>query len=380
MSALSGVRVVEFAGLAPVPYCGMLLADLGADVVRIDRSPTHFRNSDSRPADPLSRGKRSIGVDLKHPGGVAAVLTLLDTADALVEPFRPGVMERLGLGPDVVLSRNPRLVYARLTGWGQDGPYARMAGHDIDYIALGGALGAIGRRGKRPVPPVNLVGDFAGGGLWCAFGIVAALYERTASGQGQVLDAAMVDGTASLMAMLFGMHRSGLWSTEHGTNLLDTGAPFYDTYRCADGRFVAVGAIEPQFYAALLGGLGLDPAELPDQMDRDRWDETRAVFAARFAERGRDEWQATFDGTDACVAPVLRMDEILAHPHNAARGVLVDGPDGNLQAAPGPRLGRSAPTITGPAPVPGEHTDTILAETGLDAHTIAKLRAVGAVG
>ncbi|MGH8875483.1 MAG: CaiB/BaiF CoA transferase family protein, partial [Acidimicrobiia bacterium] len=296
MGPLDGLRVVELAGMGPAPFCGMVLADLGADVVRVDRPAGLTGRAD--PSDVLNRGKRSLAVDLKHPEGVGVLLRLVGASDALIEGFRPGVTERLGLGPEVCLARNPRLVYGRMTGWGQEGPLAPAAGHDIDYIALAGALHPIGRPGERPVPPLNLVGDFGGGGMLLALGVLAALFEAHRTGQGQVVDAAMVDGAALLTAMVHGALHDGRWSDRRGANLLDGAAPFYDTYLTADGEALAVGALEPQFYAELLDRLGLDPAELPDQMDRSRWPELRERFAQLFMTRTRDEWAEVFAGSD----------------------------------------------------------------------------------
>ena len=336
------------AGLAPVPYCGMILADFGADVVRVDRL--------GKPSgDFLSRGKRSIAVDLKKPEGVETVLRLAEQADVLVEPFRPGVMERLGLGPEIAQKRNERLIYARLTGFGQEGTYASMAGHDINYIATAGALGAIGRKGERPLAPVNLVGDFAGGGMLCAMGIAFALLERARSNRGQVIDAAMVDGAAHLSTFLFKFLEFGFWNEEHGTNLLDSGAPFYDTYETSDGQYFAVGAIEPQFYAALLDGLGLAGEDLPAQMDRDGWPKVRDRFTAVFKSKTRDQWSAIFDGTDACATPVLRLGEVAKHPHNAARDTLIVASDGHTEPAPAPRFSRTPGRAGTKRPEPGEH-------------------------
>ncbi|MFQ5352675.1 MAG: CaiB/BaiF CoA transferase family protein, partial [Candidatus Binatia bacterium] len=295
MGPLDGIRVIEMAGLAPVPYAGMILADFGAEVIRVDRSPTAGGGFDPS-RDYLARGKRSIGVNMKDPRGVETLLRLVETSDVLIEPFRPGVMEKLGAGPEVVMSRNPRLVYARLTGWGQKGPYSSMAGHDINYIALSGALSLIGRKGEKPLPPVNLVGDFAGGGMLCALGITLALFERTRSGEGQIIDAAMVDGAAHLTSFLFGFRAAGLWSGERGTNLLDTGAPFYDTYETADGLFMSVGAIEPQFYAVLLDKLGLNADDMPHQHDHASWPQTAAKFTDIFRSKTRDQWEAIFAG------------------------------------------------------------------------------------
>ena len=373
MGALEGIRVFEMAGLAPAPYCGLILADFGAEVVRIDRLGAGSM-------DQLARGKRSVAVNLKHPDGVASVLRLIEQADVLIEPYRPGVMERLGLGPEIACGRNPRLVYARLTGWGQTGPYAPMAGHDIDYIAISGALSAIGRRGDRPLPPINLLGDFAGGGMLCALGIALALVERSRSGRGQVIDSAMVDGAAHLATFLYKFRGSGMWTDERGTNLLDTGAPFYDTYQTKDGQYVAVGAIEPQFYAALLHGLGLDPATMPDQLDRAHWPETARRFAEIFATRTRAEWGAIFDGTDACVAPVLGLGEVQDHPHARARGLLIPNERGNLEPAPAPRLSRTPGRVRRPMPRPGQHTREVFEEYGFGADEIQQLTEVGAIG
>lgn len=370
---LDGIRVVELAGLAPGPYCGMILADFGADVVRVDRIGTWA-------FDRLARGKRSIAVDLKRPEGIDAVMRLADKADVLIEPFRAGVAERLGIGPDVLLRRNPTLIYARMTGWGQDGPYASMAGHDINYIALSGALSLIGRKGERPLPPINLLGDFAGGGMLCAMGVLLALIERSRSGKGQVVDAAMVDGAAYLAASVFMFRAVGWWNEERGSNMLDTGAYFYETYVTKDGKYLSVGAIEPQFYAALLKGLELDPAALPDQHDRTRWPDMKERFAAIFATRTRDEWCAVFDGTDACVAPVLELEEVGDHPHNQARGTLVRNAQGNLEPGPAPRLSRTPGAVTGPLPEPGQHTTDVLIDYGFTADEIRSLYAIRAIG
>jgi alpha-methylacyl-CoA racemase len=372
MSALQGVRVIEMAGLAPAPFCGMILADFGADVVRVDRvGAASF--------DYLARGKRSIAVDLKHPAGVETVLRLAAGADVLLEPYRPGVMERLGLGPDAACARNPRLVYARLTGFGQDGPYANMAGHDINYIAISGALSLLGRKGEKPLAPVNLLGDFAGGGMLCALGIALALLERAHSGRGQIVDAAMVDGAAYLATFIYKFRNAGMWRDERGTNMLDSAAPFYDTYRTRDGQYVSVGAIEPQFYAALLRGLGLDPATMPHQMDQSRWPETAARFAEIFASKTRAEWSDVFDGTDACVAPVLGLGEAGDHPHNRARDLLIADTSGKLEPAPAPRLARTPGDGTRPLPGVGEHTAGVLAEYGFSPAEVSALRESRAV-
>lgn len=334
---LTSVRVVEFAGLGPGPHAATLLADLGADVVTVVRPAT------ASEADPLQRGRRLVEVDLRDPEQLPAVLELLERADVLIEGFRPGVMERRGLGPDVVTARNPRLVYARMTGWGQDGPLAARAGHDINYLALTGVLHAIGHADERPVPPLNLVGDFGGGSMFLVMGVLAALVERTISGRGQVIDAAMVDGIPALAHMQWAFRGTGLWSDERGVNLLDSGAPFYDTYETADGRYVAVGAIEPQFYAQLLRGLELDTEELPAQLDRAGWPVLRARFAERFRLRSRDAWAAQFSDTDACVTPVLGWAEVPEHPHVAHRRSLMEL-GGVTQHAPAPRFSRTDPT------------------------------------
>ncbi len=377
MGPLDGIRVIEIASLAPAPFGCMVLSDLGADVLRVER-PEHCRPDRRAPVDPLTRGRRSIGLNLKDPEGIGLLLSLVDTADVLVEGFRPGVTERLGFGPEVCAARNRRLIYARMTGWGQDGPLAPTAGHDIDYIAISGALHPIGRAGERPVPPLNLVGDFGGGGMLLAVGVLAALVERQRSGLGQVVDAAMVDGSALLSAFIYGLRATGAWRDERGVNLLDGGAPFYDTYATSDGRYVAVGALEPQFYAALLAGLGLSDAGLPAQMDMAGWPVLRARFAAVFAQRSRDEWADVFAGTDACVAPVLAPAEAAGHPHNAARGVFADVA-GVSQPAPAPRFGRSAASKPRPPARPGTDTDEVLAGLGLDQARIAALRDSGVV-
>lgn len=373
MEALEGIRVIEMAGLAPAPYCGLILADFGADVVRVDRIGAGA-------IDQLARGKRSIGVNLKSPEGVDTVLRLVEKADVLLEPYRPGVMERLGLGPDVACARNSRLVYARLTGWGQSGPYASMAGHDIDYIAISGALSLIGRKGEKPLAPINLLGDFAGGGMLCALGIALALFERSRSGVGQVIDAAMVDGAAHLSSFLYKFRSAGFWSDDRGTNMLDSGAPFYDTYQTKDARYVAVGAIEPQFYAALLRGLGIDASTMPHQLDRSQWEATAQKLAQIFATRTRDEWCAVFDGTDACVAPVLTLGEVQDHPHPRARELLIPDAQGKLEPAPAPRLSRTPGKGGRPMPQVGEHTAEVLREYGFDDREASRLREAGAVG
>jgi len=379
MGPLTGLKVVEIAGIGPGPFCGMLLADLGADVVRVDRAQ-NVRGGDPGmpPGDLLNRGRRSIGVDLKSPEGVGVVLDLVEKADVLIEGFRPGVAERLGIGPDECRARNPRLVYGRMTGWGQDGPWASMAGHDMNYIALAGALEPIGRAGQPPLPPINLIGDFGGGGMLLAFGVLAGVFEAQRSGEGQVIDAAMVDGSALLMTMTHSFRAMGMWTDERGTNMLDTGAHFYEVYETADGLFLSVGSIEPQFYDALLKGLGVDIEDLPWQHDQTQWPALKERFAAIFKEKTRDEWMAIFDGTDACVAPVLSIPEALEHPHNVERKTFVEVA-GIAQPAPAPRFDRTPGEISSPPPHAGQHTDEILREAGFDGSRIAKLREVGAV-
>jgi alpha-methylacyl-CoA racemase len=350
MGPLAGMKIVEFAGIGPAPFCAMLLADLGASVLRIDRvEPSGLGLNKPPQFDLLLRGRRSVALDLKSPAGVERALTLIARADALIEGFRPGVMERLGLGPDVCLARNPGLVYGRMTGWGQDGPLAQSAGHDLNYIAVAGALNAFGRRGALPSPPLNLVGDF-GGALYLAVGILAAIVEARGSGKGQVVDAAMVETSAHMMTMVYGLRAAGDWSLERGSNVIDTGAFFYDCYECADGKLVAVAAIEAKFFAQLLDGLGLDPKTFPPQHDRSCWPEAREIFVRRFRTRTRDEWCAAFAGTDACVAPVLDMEEAQQHPHMRARNTLVDIA-GIAQPAPAPRFSRTVPDLPVPPQV-----------------------------
>jgi alpha-methylacyl-CoA racemase len=356
---LSGLKIVEFAGIGPGPFCGMLLSDLGADVVRIDRVGARG----GAKTDITARGRRSVALDLKDPAAVETALKLMDRADAVFEGFRPGVMERLGLGPDVALKRNPKLVYGRMTGWGQFGPYAQAAGHDINYIALTGALHSIGTEGK-PVPPLNLVGDFGGGALYLAFGLLAGVIHARASGQGQVIDCAMTDGAASLMAMFYGMAATGMWTNERRANMLDGGAPFYDTYETADGRFISLGSIEPQFYALLLEKAGLSDPAMQAQMNRADWPSMKAKVAAAIKSKSRDEWCAIMDASDVCFAPVLGIDEAPAHPHNAARKTFVEI-EGVPQPAPAPRFSATPGAIQGPPPGIGAHTADVLADWGV---------------
>jgi alpha-methylacyl-CoA racemase len=375
---LSGIRIVEMSALGPAPYGVMLLADLGAEVVRVDRAADgEVKVGFEATMVGLSRGRRSIAVDLKTDAGRDVVRRLVASADVFVEGWRPGVAERLGLGPDELRAEHPRLVYARTTGWGQDGPLATTAGHDIGYAAIAGTLHTVGRADGPPPPPVNYLADFGGGGTFLAIGVLAALVERDRSGEGQVVDTAMVDGAASQTAFLHGLLGIGAWTDEREANLLDGAAPFYDTYTCRDGRFLAVGAIEPQFFAALCDGLGLDPAEFP-QHDRASWPDQKARIAAVIATRDRDAWAETFAGTDACVAPVLSLTEAPGHPHNLAREAFVEI-DGVPQPAPAPRFSRTPGTVQGPAPTHGVDTDAVLAELGLDDDAIAALRAEGAV-
>ena len=377
---LVGTRVVEMAGIGPGPFACMLLADMGADVIRVDRAQAVPATGTPAPSgDVLGRGRRSVALDLKHPDGVAALLRLVERADVLVDVFRPGVMERLGVGPDICLARNPRLVYGRMTGWGQDGPYAHAAGHDINYIALAGALAHFGRHDSGPVPPLNMVGDFGGGAMFLVFGVVCALLERERSGVGQVVDAAMVDGTASLMTMFWGMRAMGTFDEEQrGMNLLDTGAHFYDTFRCADGHYVSIGSIEPQFYAELLRLTGLsDDPEMANRMERSHWPHLKARLAAVFLTKTRDEWCALMEHTDVCFAPVLTMSEAARHPHNVARGTIIER-DGVLQPAPAPRFGRTTAQLDRPQARAGEHTREVLAEIGFAAAEIDAALASGA--
>ena len=378
MGPLHGVRVIEIASLAPAPFGCMVLADLGADVLRVDRPDRSGRQA-LPPVDPLCRSRRSIRLNLKDPAGVDVLLRLTDGADVLVEAFRPGVAERLGFGPDVCAERNPRLIYARMTGWGQDGPLADTAGHDIDYIAVSGSLDPIGRAGGAPVPPLNLVGDFGGGGMLLAFGLVCGLLEARRSGQGQVVDAAMVDGAALLASALYGYRAAGLWSDERGTNLLDTGAHFYDVYETADGKHVAVGAIEPQFHAELVRLTGLDfPAEA-NHLDPTVWPETRERLAEVFRTRTRDEWCALLEGSEACFAPVLGLGEAPAHGHSRERGAFVEL-DGVAQPAPAPRFSRTPPASPRPPVEPGAAPEGDLVSWGFSASEVEGLKAAGLVG
>jgi alpha-methylacyl-CoA racemase len=376
---LAGVRVVEIAGIGPGPFCAMMLADMGAEVLRIDRLGAADLGLPVEPRfSVLHRGRRSVALDLKQPAAIDAVKRLVARADALIEGFRPGVMERLGLGPDECLAANPRLVYGRMTGWGQEGPMAAAAGHDINYIALSGVLHSIGRRGSAPVPPLNLVGDFGGGGMYLAFGVVCALLEAGRSGRGQVVDAAMVDGAASLAAAVFGLRAKGMWNDERGDNILDSGAPWYDVYETQDGKYVAIGSIEGRFYGDLLRLTGLTGEALPPQWDKARWGELRARFTEVFKQKTRDEWGRIMEGSDVCFAPVLSMAEAPAHPHNRARGTFVEV-DGVPQPGPAPRFSRTPGAIGRPPAAPGQHTEEALRDWGFSAGELADLRQARAI-
>ena len=377
---LAGIRIVEFAGIGPGPFCGMMLADHGAEVIRIDRaSGSRGGSQPVTSRDVLARGRKSIAIDLKSGEGVALARKLCASADGIIEGFRPGVMERLGLGPDELLKDNPKLVYGRMTGWGQTGPYAPYAGHDINYIALAGALAHFGRAGGKPTPPINMVGDFGGGGMMLAFGMVAALLNVARGGSGQVIDAAMTDGTAVLMSMMHGMKAMGVWSEDLGANMLDTGAHFYDTYETADGKFVSIGSIEPQFYAELRARAGLtDDPDFDAQHDRKAWGPLKAKLAELFKSKTRAEWDALMEHTDVCYAPVLTMSEAVAHPHNAARGTFVDV-GGAMQPAPAPRYSGTVTAAPQPAPMPGDQTEEILGSLGMGAEELAALRQAGTV-
>jgi alpha-methylacyl-CoA racemase len=379
MGVLSGYRVIELAGIGPAPMCAMLLSDMGADVVRIDRmADAGLGIAMETKYSLLNRGRRSIALDLKRPEATETVLRLVEKADALIEGFRPGVMERLGLGPDTCLARNPRLVYGRMTGWGQEGPLAQAAGHDINYIALAGALYCIGRKGEAPVPPLNLVGDFGGGALYLALGVVAGLLETQKSGKGQVVDAAMVDGVASLMTAVYGMRGSGIWDDERGTNILDTGAHYYEVYETKDGKHVAIGSIETKFYEELLQRSGLKGEELPRQTDRPSWPRMKERLKSLFMTKTRDQWCEIMEGTDICFAPVLSMEEAPRHPHNRHRATFVER-DGVVQPAPAPRFSRTPSEIQSPPASPGRHTEEALRDWGLSAADLDKLRSCGAI-
>ncbi len=379
MGPLAGIRIIEMAGIGPAPFAAMMLSDMGAEVIRIDRKGRPEANEFDvlKNGGFLNRGRRSIALDLKKEQAVSALLDLIASADALLEGFRPGVMERLGLGPQACLARNPALVYGRITGWGQNGPLAHAAGHDINYIALTGALHAIGKA-EAPVPPLNIVGDFGGGAMFVAFGMVCALLEARTSGQGQVVDAAMSDGAALLMAMQYSFKSMGHWQNARETNLLDGGAPFYGTYRCADGKWLAVGAIEPRFHDMLIDRLGLSPEAFARRWNPEQWPHLRQLLADTFLKRTRSEWCALLEGSDACVAPVLDLDEAPEHPHNQARQTFVRHL-GVMQPAPAPRFSRTPEQIQRPPAVPGEHGEEILRDWGFDSDRIDLLKAFGAL-
>ncbi len=378
MGPLAGKKIIEIAGIGPGPFCAMVLSDLGAEVIRVDRVsavPEEFPENPSM--DLLNRGRKSVAFNLKNPEGVESLLRLVESADALLEGFRPGVAERLGVGPDECLERNPKLVYGRMTGWGQNGTYADMAGHDINYIALSGVLGTIGREGEAPVPPINLVGDFGGGGMLLALGICAGLVETSTSGKGQVVDAAMTDGSALLATMIHSFVAMGIWG-ERGTNMLDTGAPFYDVYECSDGEYISLGSIEPQFYAELLRITELDQEDLPKQMDRSQWPAMKEKIAKTIQEKTRDQWVELMEGTDVCFAPVLSPSEAFEHPHNVERGTFVEVA-GIKQPAPAPRFSRTPGAIDSPPPHPGQHTNDVLSSWGFTEEEITNLREVNAI-
>jgi alpha-methylacyl-CoA racemase len=372
---LEGFKIIELAGIGPGPFAGMMLSDMGAEVLRVDRAQAVPAQGRAPLSDILGRGRRSVGVDLKHPDGRDTVLRLVERADALIEGFRPGVTERLGLGPEDCLARNPRLVYGRMTGWGQEGPYASMAGHDINYIALSGTLSMIGRAGQPPTPPINLIGDFGGGGMLLAYGVVCALLETSRSGHGQVIDAAMVDGAALLAAMIYGFRAAGTWR-ERGTNVLDTGAWYYEVYETADGGHVSFGSLEPQFFQEMLRITGL--SDVSDPGDRATWPAMKARMAAVIKSRTRAEWCELFEGSDACFAPVLSPEEAVEYPHNRQRATFTEV-GGVAQPAPAPRFSRTSPEIAGPPSWPGQHTDAALADWGFTVDEIAKRRDAGAV-
>ena len=376
---LDGLKIIEMAGIGPGPMCAMLLADLGAEVIRIDRPvAANLGLPRSAGSDLLTRGRRSVAIDLKSAEGIDIVLRMIERADALLEGFRPGVMERLGLGPSVCHRINPRLVYGRMTGWGQDGPLASAAGHDINYIALTGALHAIGREGQAPLHPLNLVGDFGGGALYLAFGILAGIIESRASGSGQVVDCAMTDGAASLMTMFYGMLAGGRWREERGTNAIDTGSHFYNVYETKDGKYVSIGSIEPKFYAALIERLGLSGEDLPAQHEATSWPVMKDRFQSVFRTKTRDEWCDVMEGSDVCFAPVLSLEESMRHPHNVARGTFVEM-DGITQPGPAPRFSRTPGKLDRPPSIPGQHSEEVLRDWGFDMAEVTALTAGGIV-
>ncbi len=377
MGPLQGIRMIEMGGIGPGPFCAQMLADMGADILRVERWGNPMRMLEGK-YDVWHRGRRSIALNLKLPEAVEALLKLIERSDALIEGFRPGVMEKLGLGPEVCFARNPKLVYGRMTGWGQEGPLAHAAGHDINYIALAGALHAIGRPNQNPVAPLNLLGDLGGGGLLLAFGIVCALLEAQKSGKGQVVDAAMVDGAAILMGFFYGAWAAGMWTEKRGTNLLDGGSHFYDTYETADGKWVSIGSIEPQFYSLLLKHLGIDDPEFQTQMDPSEWPKLKEKVAAIFKTKTRDEWCDMMEGTDVCFAPVLPFGEAINHPHSVARKAFTEV-EGVMQPAPAPRFSRTRPEIRGAASEPGADTEPALLDWGFEQDEVDALRQAGAI-
>ena len=381
MGPLAGFRIIEMAGIGPAPFAAMLLADMGAEIIRVDRRAAADLGIPGREPkfEVLHRGRRSLALDVKSPAGTAIVKRLAAKADALIEGFRPGVMERLGLGPDELAKVNPKLVFGRMTGFGQDGPMAPRAGHDINYISLAGVLHAIGRKGEAPVPPLNLIGDFGGGGMFLAFGVVCALLEAQKSGKGQVVDAAMVDGAAFLMGLMYAMYSQGTWKDERGVNLLDTGSPWYNVYETKDGKWLSVGAIEQRFYEDFVDGIGLKLADLPKQHDRKGWPELFKRFAAAIRGRTRDEWERVFEGRDACVTPVLSLGEVRNHPHNAARSTLFER-EGVLQPGTAPRFSRTPGAVGSPPPLRGADSAAILKDWGFAAGEIEEWKATGVIG
>ncbi|KAM8744372.1 alpha-methylacyl-CoA racemase [Acanthopagrus schlegelii] len=372
--ALAGVRVIELAGLAPAPFCGMILADFGAKVIRVDRTKVAMS------LDTQARGKKSVAINLKTSEGVALLRKLCVQSDVVLEPYRKGVMEKLGLGPQELLKENPRLIYARLTGYGQSGSYASAAGHDINYLAMSGLLSRLGRSGEKPYAPLNLLADFAGGGLTCAMGIVLALLERTKSGKGQIIDASMVEGAAYVGSFVWKSRKIGMWDNSRGQNMLDSGAPFYDTYETSDGKYMAVGAIEPQFYRELIKGLELEAGDLPPQMSLNDWPELRRIFTERFASKTQADWSEIFDGTDACVTPVLSFDQVSSHPHNKERASFITDSSGDESPRPAPVLSVTpAEPCLSPDPAIGEHTAEVLEDYGFTSAEIDQMRAAGVV-
>jgi len=375
MGPLAGIRIVEMAGIGPGPFCAMMLSDMGAEVIRIDRLS---HKGAGHTANVLNRGRKSIALDLKKPAAVAAALRLIDSADGLLEGFRPGVMERLGLGPDICLDRNPGLVYGRMTGWGQTGPLAHTAGHDINYISIGGALGAMGYSDRPPAPPLNLVGDFGGGAMYLLTGMLAALVEKGKSGQGQVIDAAMTDGTASLLSPFYGLMAMNMWTTDRYSNKLDGGAHYYGSYECSDGKYISIGSIEPQFYSLLLQKCGITDAAFLAQQDQSQWPELRNKLTDLFKTKTQTAWCDLMEGTDVCFAPVLNLKEAPAHPHNQARETFIDI-DGVTQPAPAPRFSRTQGQVQSPAAIAGEHTESILQDWGFSESDIGALKAAEAI-